>query len=175
MNTLLKRSVKKNIINNRKTKNLFADSKTKFTFKNDMKSVDIPEILFTNFFQSKNEYFKIVKKEYKGLINGREDVIDSYNMKYINRNPEIENKINKIMLNTYGYALKLPMMWRLSKKGNPKLQFIVVEKTAEIIFIDLYHLFIPAADREHGESIKNPQLTYDECKEYRYDLKNIFE
>lgn len=39
-------------------------------------------------------------------------------------------------------------------------------KENEIIIVDLYHLLIPAKDYEHKETIKNPQIHYEEVRFY---------
>ena len=164
MNILRKR------LDNRK-KNIFGDSRIKFTFKNNIRSIDIPNIYFNNYFKGNDDYYEFFKKECNKIINGNID-IDSYNIKSINRTVKIEERINTIYRETYGYSYTLPYLHRITKVGNERFQLVYTDKENEIIIIDLYHLLIPAVDHTHGEVVRNPKLHYEEVKNNKYDLCN---
>ena len=164
-----------NILKNRlanKRNNIYGDKDFKLTFKNGIKSVDIPNIFFNNYFQSKNSYYKFLKNECNRIINGNID-FESYNLKGLNRTKRIEERINKIFLETYGYNYELPYLHRISKKDNERLQLLYTNKENEIIIVDLYHLLIPAKDYEHKETQKNHELHYEEVKVYKIGLEEI--
>ena len=152
--------------------NIYGDKDIKLTFKKGIKSVDIPNIFFNNYFQGKNSYCKFFKSECKRIINGNID-FESYNLKGLNRTKKIEERINKIFLETYGYSYELPYLHRISKKDNERFQILYTNKENEIIIVDLYHLLIPAKDYEHKETIKNPQIHYEEVKGYTIGLEEI--
>ena len=170
MNMFLKLS--NNLIDKNK-KNIFGDEvDIHFNIKNNNKSVDIPEILFNNYFKSRNDsYYDFFKKEVKRIYYGNVNT-DEYNFKGFNRTKKVENKIRTIMRKTYGYDYELPLLWRFSKRGNERFQFIVLEQTKEIIIFDLYHLLLPALDKYHNEKIKNPEKKYLRVKNNNYDLAN---
>jgi hypothetical protein len=155
-----------------KRNNIYGDKDFKLIFKNGIKSVDIPNIFFNNYFQGKNSYYKFFKSECNRIINGNID-FESYNLKGLNRTKRIEERINKIFLETYGYSYELPYLHRISKKDNERLQLLYTNKENEIIIVDLYHLLIPAIDYEHKETTKNPQLHYEEVKVYKIGLEEI--
>ena len=97
---------------------------------------------------------------------------------------ELDGFINNYLENNnirYSQSLKLPRINsygnpnRISSNNNKAFQLLYVDKTNEIILIDLYHLLIPAADHEHNETIKNPKLHYEVVKNNRFDISNVFE
>ena len=103
-------SILKNRLDNHKSNmykkaNIFGSKNISFTFKTNMKSVNISSILFNNFFKSKDNYYNFVKKEYHRIINGNLD-LDSYNLKPLFRNKTLEEKINKVCINYKLYLRK---------------------------------------------------------------------
>ena len=172
MNILKNRSAnnKKNIY---QKSNIFGSSNISFTFQKGMKSIDREDLYFNNYFKSRNNYFKFVKKEYYNFINGKININD-YTIKGLGNN--VKKRIEELYKETYGFIkLPLPYLHRISSNNNKAFQLLYVDKTNEIILIDLYHLLIPAADHEHNETIKNPKLHYEEVKNNRFDISNVFE
>ena len=155
-------------------KNIFGDKNLKLSFKSNIKSVDIPNIYFNNYFKGNDSYYSFFKKEYSRIINGNFD-IETYNIKGLSLTKNnLYNRISKVFLETYGYTYRLPYLHRISKKNNEIFQIIYTDDNYEIIIVDLYHLLIPAIDHEHKEKNKNLKKHYDEVKNNKYNLNNIF-
>lgn len=93
--------------------------------------------------------------------------------------PNVKNRLNDVFYETYYYNIGLPYLKRLSKKGKTKFQlYYKYDKstdTAEIIFVDLYHLLIPAANKQIGETKASPEKTYQYYNqlEDKVDIKDF--
>lgn len=174
MNIQINLSRKNILLNKSKNKNILGEE-TRFTIKNNMKSVNIPELYFSNYFKSRNDYYKSVEKILKRLVTDSSS-IKEFIHKDLNRNVEFDKRLEKIHLDTYNYSYgKIPFIYRLAHFGNSSFQIYLIGNSeySEIVFIDLYHLLLPAADCEHGEVVKNPIKHYNEVKSYKEDISSI--
>jgi len=157
--------------------NIFGKKDFSITFKRGLKSVDLPSKNFINFLQrSDTNYISFIRKEIKKLYYGNVDILSEYKDKFITKDRETLSQMEAIFMETYGYNIRLPFLKRLSKIRNSRFQLfykVIDEDTIEIMFIDLYHLIIPAADVEHGEEEANPENTYNEFKDSDYNLTEI--
>lgn len=146
-------------------KNMFGNN-TKIVFKNGLKSVDIPQHNFINFAnKSEINYAEFVKNEILRLKNGNEDILTEYKEKWIGMSSDIRERLKCVFYETYYYKSdKLPYLKRLTKKRKPKFQLYYkydsLHDIAEIVFIDLYHLLLPAANKQKHEVKAQPEKVY---------------
>ena len=159
--------------------NMFG-SKSKVIFKNGLRSVDISKHNFINFASNKEpNYIKFIQKEINKLKQGTIDILKEYKEKWVGMTPNVKIRLNDVFYETYYYNIGLPYLKRLSKKGKPKFQlYYKYDKstdTAEIIFVDLYHLLIPAANKQIGETKASPEKTYQYYNqlEDKVDIKDF--
>ena len=168
----------KNVFSNKKKrKNMFGEH-IKISIRPKLHSVDIPEFYFNNYFKTKDEFYKNISKTLKRLITNPESISD-FEYKDLYFNGKCFEKFKRIHQDTYGYVVESEIsnkcLHRFSHIGNRALQIYLfgTSKSSEIIFVDLYHLLIPAADKEHGEEEKDPVLHYNEVKNNKVDLNDI--
>lgn len=87
-------------------------------------------------------------------------------------------KIDNILGNTIGSAsISASLLFRLKSINNPAVQFFFLDDlngNYEVLFVDIYHLVLPAPDKGHKEKKANPKKTYDEHKLAKYCLSNIY-
>lgn len=155
------------------------DQKIEFDFSNALKSVNIPNALFVNFFKGKNdEMFKFTKKQYKKLVNGNFDLENEYYNKPIIINSEmLKQRLLKIYNVTQGKKITefSQMMYRLKHRKNSNLQLYVmdVDDKIEVCFIDIYHLGIFANDNDVTDRRKRSSENYEKNKLNDYCLSNL--
>lgn len=124
-------------------------------------------------------YIDFAKKEFNRIRNGNIDILEEYNDKYIGLNRKIQKRLSDVFYETYFYRInKLPYLKRITKKGNERFQLYyhqIDNNNIEILFIDLYHLLIPAADKYVGEKEKNPKKVYEyyKYKQADKDIKDL--
>jgi len=116
-----------------------------FKINRDLKSVDIEEIYFTDFLKKDKVKYNFVKKEI-GSIKRNQLQLDGYEIKEENYSKKNRERIKKSQENKGSYIIQL---------------------------IDLHHLIVPAADKEHGEIVANPESKYNEVKGGKVDLKDL--
>lgn len=177
--SILKKRSTNSVINKRKIisdKSLLNNKKIDLIFHKGIKSIDLEKYFFSNYFERRDNYYQTLRKDIKGIINNNDSILDTYETKNIYLNKNLINKIKSIMQETYGYCIEPHLLWRLSKIGNHRLQLIISEdyKEKTIIIIDLHHLFLPASDKEHGEKVKDPVKNYNNIKNYKIDIAELF-
>lgn len=159
--------------------NIFGNKNLNINFKNGIHSIDLPKYDFINYFyEFEKDYINFAKKEFKRLKNGNVDILEEYNDKPIGMNKKLKTKFSEVHYETYFYNFKLPFLKRITKIGNERFQlyyYRIDDDNIEIIFIDLYHLLIPAADKGHKEKKANPKKTYEDYinKGADIDIKDL--
>lgn len=154
-------------------------------FSDALESVDIPDIYFNNYLESrKSPMTKYFKSQYKRMLNSENyNLLEDYEIKPVKGNSNYK-KISKIVKKTsgnhYDYSelfFRLKNINRKTNFYNPGLQFyyILQDDKYKIIFIDLYHMVIPAHNRDYPGAPKNPMENYDRHKNGSYNLSNFKE
>lgn len=152
-------------------------------FDDALKSVDMPEILFNNYFESrKSPMTSYFKKQYSRLRNNASyNLLNDYEIKPVKGNANYK-KISKIVKKTSGKKYDYnEMFFRLKNINretgfyNAGLQFYYILKNDSfiIIAIDLYHMIIPAHNRDYTDMPKDPVKNYEMHKSTGYDLSNF--
>ncbi len=159
---------KTNHVKNRKT---FGFGEDIFDFSESLRSIDIEELNFINYFSGpRSVMFKFVKKEYKKLLHLKTDLDNEYEMKVVNVEHEFnKNKLTIIYSKTIEQEIEeIPLMYKLKNLINPNLQLYVicVNGVFKVCFIDIYHLAIPTKEQ-------NVKEIYLENCNNRYDLSNL--
>lgn len=178
--------LKKNLINGNqiKTKNMFGEKNPTVYFNPNISSTDIPKYFFTNYIDSKKSLIvKKIKQEKRRFTCNEINYEDEYEIKIVENRKNEQQKIDAILQNTIGIkTVDLNFLYRLKCYANKSLQFFFLEHPDgkyEVIIIDLYHLILPAADRDHYEKKANPKKTYkehhkDNPEKTMYNLSEIF-
>ena len=166
------------------TKPILGGKATDIYFNPNIKSVDIPEEFFTNYIDSRKSLIvKTIKNERRRILTKEVDYNREYEVKDIINKSNEYKKIDKILKKTVGaVSINYNFLWRMKYISNPELQFFFYEKlngTFEILIIDIYHLIVTAADRDHGEIVANPKKKYkehhkDNPEKTMYNLSEIF-
>lgn len=159
-------------------KRLFDDSKEIINYKLALKSVNLPEHYFCNFFKSKKcDMYKFVKRELSAMKYDNYNVYDRFKLKDVEYTYNLsEDKINDIVFATYGEYKNIKFIYRLKHNDNPAFQLYVNKinlNEYEVLIIDLYHLVIPAADKAKGKKIADIITDYDCVKNYNFCLSNL--
>lgn len=173
--------LQKSLINNNnlKTKNIFGEKNPNVFFSKDIKSVDLPKYYFTNFIDSsKDPLVSFLKSERRKILKKEMDFDKEYEIKDVINKTNEQKKIDAIIFNTLN-LLNIPVstIFRLKSVYNPNVQFFFLDDyqgNYEILFIDVYHLVLPAPDKSHHEIFANPKKRYKEHQNAKYDLNNIF-
>lgn len=170
---LKKKSKTKNIFS---SQNLFKNFKDyEIDFSECLKSVNIRNINFTNYFRSsKDNLYKAVKRLVKTSSEITEE--DFVLTEYTDENDSKNYRIKCILEETRKKRIsELPMLYKFKYIPNPAIQFFVKKSdyVLLVVFIDIYHLAIPAPNFELGETVENSRLNYLRCKDYDYGLENI--
>lgn len=144
-----------------------------FKINRDLKSVDIEEIYFTDFLKKDKVKYNFVKKEI-GSIKRNQLQLNSYEIKEENYSKKNRERIKKIYEETYCATNATPLI-RMKHSANKEFQIYCQENKGSYIIqlIDLHHLIVPAADKEHGEIVANPESKYNEVKGGKVDLKDL--
>lgn len=143
------------------------------------KSSKFEEYNFTNYFKNRKELFKYVKKEYNKFLNNRfdldEGLLEEYEIKHFGG--ERRKLLSKIIADNLNKKIgRLPIVYRLCNRNNKELQFYYYEANKNvyrIVAIDIFHLLMPANDRERT-GIKNDGVNkYNENKNNTICLSEI--
>lgn len=175
--SIQKNRLHKNILKKKNNKNIFGGD-VNISIRSTLHSVDVPEYYFNNFFKSKDDFYKNIEKTLKRLVSNPK-LIEDFEPKGLNIYGDYLEKFRRIHQDTYGYVVESEIsnkfIYRFSHKGNKAFQIYLFgsSESSEIIFIDLYHLLIPGADKEHGEQVKDPIKHYNRVKDYSVDLYDI--
>jgi len=151
----------------------------KVDFKNSLKSVNIKNLNFTNFFTSdkaqKYSYFKEVYQKYisndnlfKDLLYG--DEIEKSNISKLNRLCNIMTQTNNEKV-TIEDLVKGIFKFKLKKDNTMQIFIKKEENNFYIYLIDLYHLAIPAINRKTGRS--DYTKIYEKYSKANFCLSNI--
>lgn len=163
-------SIKNTKNHNTKNQNLFGNKNVSIDFGKSLKSVNVDEpYMFTNYFENKNTRYKFVRKNISDIINERISLVDRslFEMKFVNMEKHcfLSLKINEILHLTTGKKIHTnPILYKFKDKINKELQYYVEKKDVdnfEVKFIDIYHLVIPAPNRDIGETEEHSQETYE--------------
>lgn len=175
MNILQKNSI--NEINNGIKKNIFGEKSPNVSFNSNIKSVNLPEFYFTNFLEKRAPMVGCLKRERRKFLQKSINYDAEYEIKSIDTNKE-QKKIDKILKETINMSsIPVSRLLRLKSINNPDLQFFFKddnEGNYEVLFIDIYHLVLPARNKFYKEKKANPKKKYDEHKHENYCLSNIF-
>lgn len=173
--------LKKNLINGNqiKSKNIFGEKNPTVYFNENICSTDIPQYFFINYIDSpKSQIVKKLKNEKRRFVSN--DVIyeEEYEIKPVENRKNEQKRIDMVLQKTVGIStVDLNLLYRLKCYANQALQFFFLDKLNgeyEVLIIDLYHLIVPAADKDHNERKANPKKTYNEHKDAKYNLSEIF-
>lgn len=173
--------LRKNLIDNRgalKTKNIFGEKEPNIFFDNKIKSVNTPEFLFTNYLDGKKApMVNYLKNERRRFLKKEVDIDNEYELKTIDKKTE-QKKIDKIIEKTLNLPhVDVSIIYRLKSVYNPELQFFFLDDNNgnyHVIFIDIYHLVLPARDQSRREIFPNPKRKYNEHKNASFCMSNIF-
>lgn len=161
-----------------KTKNIFGEKEPNIFFNSEIKSTNLPKFYFTNFIDGKKSpMVDFLKKERRKFLKQQVDFDNEYEIKSIDRKTE-QKKINEILKTTLNKSsINVSLLLRLKSIDNPRVQFFFIddnEGNYEVLFIDIYHLVLPAPDKSYHEKKANPKKTYKEHEKASYCLSNIF-
>lgn len=159
------------------------DKRTRIDFSDALISVDIPEILFNNFFEAKKSPMTLYfKKQYKKIIYDKEyNIFEDYNVIPV-KGAKLYKKLSIIIKKTSGMHYSYDkLFFRLKNINletnfyNAGLQFyfVVEEDKYKIVVIDLFHMVIPAHNCDYPGLPKNPTANYEQHKNGRYNLSNF--
>ena len=172
--------LQKNLINNKGIlkKNMFGEPEPNIFFHDDIKSTNIPEEYFTNYIDNKKSpMIDFLKRERRRFLKKQVDIDQEYDIKNIERTKE-QKKVDKILKNTLNMgSIPILTLFRLKSINNPGVQFFFLDDLKgnyKVLFIDIYHLVLPAPDKSHGEKFPNPKKKYNEHKLAKYCISNIF-
>lgn len=172
--------LQKNLIKNKKniTKNIFGEREPNIFFHENIKSVNLPKYYFTNYIDDKKSpLIKLLKRERGKFIRKQVNFDKEYELKSIDTNKE-QLKVDEILKNTIGInSIPVKTIFRLKSIDNPSVQFFFLDDyqgNYKVLFIDLYHLVLPARDLSRKEKKANPKKTYENHKMANYCLSNIF-
>lgn len=159
-------------------KNIFGEKNPNVFFNSSIKSTNMPTFYFTNFLDSRKvPMADCLKREKRRILNKTVNYDNEYEIKKIDTNHE-QTKIDNILKNTLNISsIPTSSILRLKSVANPELQFFFLDDKKgnyEVIFIDVYHLVLPAPDKSHKEKKANPKKKYEEHKNAKYCLSNFF-
>lgn len=173
--------LQKNLINKNAsiTKNIFGESEPNIFFNEEIKSINLPKYYFINFIDSKKDpLVNFLKRERRRFLKKEIKFDSEYEIKNIINKTNEQKKIDEIIKNTTGKTgIGVSLVFRLKSIYNPNVQFFFLDDLKgnyEVLFIDVYHLVLPAPDKLHKELFAKPQKKYNEHKNARYDIKEIF-
>lgn len=169
-----------NILNTKSkvsSNNIFGSKQPVISFNKDIKSIDMRKYLFINKLNSvRSDLAKRIKQDQRRLATQQIDLDKEFEIKYILNQSNEQQKLDDILLNTIGKTVPVLSCVRLKTIGNEGLQYFVSDDyngNHEVVLIDLYHLFMPSADRSIGEKRANPRKKYNEHKNDAYCLSKI--
>lgn len=176
MNTLQRNSISKNTLKN---KNIFGDKEPNIFFNEDIKSTNLPKYYFTNYIDNrKNPVVKFLKNERRKFITKTVSFDEEYEIKGIKNKSNEQKKIDEILFSTLSLpSINISLLARLKSKVNPSVQFFFyddLQGNYEVLFVDIYHLVLPAPDKSHHEIFANPKKKYKEHENDSFDISNIF-
>lgn len=157
---------------------IFDDSKESFEIDEALKSVNIPQHFFSNYFKSnKDVMYKFFKKQYQLIKSSNYNILEYFELKNVEFKDNLsEKKIIDIIKETFDKEIELNKIYRFKNNDNPAFQLYVNKEndnSYKIIIIDLYHLVIPAVDRFRGSKKAHIEKDYDRIKLYNYCLSNV--
>ena len=163
--------LQKNLINKNNSKNIFGEKNPNIFFNDKICSTNIPN-------HKKHPLVGALRNERRRLLKKEVDFDNEYEIKPIHYKKNEKQKISDILSQTIGYNnINYSMLWRLKFISNPEIQFFFLDDLSgnyEVLIIDIYHLIIPAADKDYHEKHANPKKKYFEHQNANYDLKHIF-
>ena len=164
---------------NLKMKNIFGEDEPNIFFNSNIKSTRIPAMSFTNYIDSKKSpIVSALKRERRKILKKQVDYDKEYEIKNIDYKTNEKKKIEKILKNTLGISLpNYSLLWRLKYLENPEIQFFFVDNlngSYEILFVDIYHLVLPASNKLNKKKKANPKKKYKEHEKANFCLSNIF-
>lgn len=144
--------------------NFLGNPQVEFKFKEGLRSVDLPSLYFINYVDD-NELANFIKDEAIRFKKGDIDILTEYKEKPIGMKSKILKRLNEVFYETYYYKTeRLPYMKRLSNNYKKSFQMYYSysknNNIVEVVFIDLYHLLIPAANKKRKETKANPEKYY---------------
>ena len=147
--------------------------KASFEFNKNLHSIDLQEIYFTNFIKKDKFKYKFVKKEIDAIKKQMTNMND-YEIKEENYSKKNRQRVNTIYEETYKAANLIPLV-RIKHIYNKEFQIFCEDENGiyKIQLVDLHHLIIPAADKEHGEEKANIEKKYNDVRGGIIDLKDL--
>lgn len=172
--------LQKNLISKNGTikKNIFGEREPNIFFNDGIKSTNLPKYYFTNFIDnSKSPIINTLKRERRRFLKKEVDIDNEYEIKFIEKNTE-QAKVDEILKTTINReSIPVMTLCRLKSIFNPEVQFFFLDDLKgnyEVLFIDIYHLVLPAPDKEYNEKYPNPKKHYEKHKNAKYCMSNIF-
>lgn len=159
-------------------KKLFDTSKETVEIDEAMKSVNLPNHMFSNFLKGhKDPMFKFTKEHYYSIKNNRYNIFEEFELKDVEFKENLsKEKLVDIVNSTFDRELQFNTVYRFKHRGNPKFQLYVNKENNnfyKVIIIDLYHLVIPAIDRSRERKKADIKADYEAVKNYDYCLSNL--
>lgn len=175
-----KEALEKNIFENNLFDSEFFDNDYYFDFSACKKSSKFPEDNFTNFFKNRKELYKYVKKEHYKFSNmvfdSQDGILEEYEIK--NFGGKRMKLLTKIISDNMDKKVeRLPIIYRLCNKFNKELQFYYYEASEHvyrIVAVDLFHLLMPANDKERHDVKNDGVFRYKENEKNDICLSEIF-
>lgn len=144
-----------------------------------LKSINNPELKFTNMIKSKKEpYFTFLRKKYFENKNKGIDLISEFEILPLTYKKEkLKERFHKLLNETHNNKFKdLPNMIKCKYSDNNAFQFFIEwidSNHARVNFIDIYHLVFPTPNKERGEKKVNLSKKYEDLKDYSICLSEI--
>ena len=100
--------------------------------------------------------------------------MNDYEIKEENYSKKNRQRVNTIYEETYK-ATNLTPLVRIKHIYNKEFQIFCEDENGiyKIQLVDLHHLIIPAADKEHGEEKANIEKKYNDVRVEIIDLKDL--
>lgn len=176
----IKEALEKNIFENNLFDTPILDNEYYFDFSACKKSSKFPEDNFTNFLKNRKELYKYVKKERFRFLNMDFDspngILEEYEIK--NFGGKRMKLLTKIITDNTGKKIgRLPIIYRLCNKFNKALQFYYYEASENmyrVVAVDLFHLLMPANDKERQDVKNDGVYMYKENENNDICLSEIF-
>ena len=146
---------------------------TSFEFNGNLHSVDLEDIYFTNFIKKDKFKYRFVRSEIN-VIKRHMINMNNYEIKEENYSKKNRQRLKMIYESTYSTS-SVETLIRIKHVHNKEFQIFCKDEngTYKIQLVDLHHLIIPAADKEHGEERANIEKKYSDVKGGSIDLKYL--
>lgn len=166
-------------LNSGLSKNIFGEKEPNVFFNSKIKSTNLPQHYFTNYIDSrKNPLVNALKEHRRRILKKQVDYDSDYEIKNIIYRGNEKAKFSDILQTTLGYNnINYAILFRLKSRINPVIQFYFLDDcngNYEVLFVDIYHLALPAPNKARHEKYAKPKKIYAEHRNAKFDIENIF-